>query len=347
MKKFNAFYFFATLFVAFMLIFASCTKEGPAGPAGKDGTNGIDGTDGVDGTTTCVECHSDNQVLFARENQWAASTHATGGNFERNDAECAACHTSQGFLERMANGTHEADGKVNNPNPPNCYTCHQIHSTYTPEDLAFTYAEPLQLWISGTDVDMGAGNLCANCHQPRIPDPLPVPGGDNVTIGSPYWGAHHGPQAAILVGGGGYEVGSGYSNSAHTVMVSDGCVTCHMAEPYGVQAGGHSMGMTYDYHGHEVINTAGCVECHTDEAALETKIEDTQANIEGLLTDLSSLLIAQGVLDSSYHAVPGEMSSDQAGGVMNFNMVREDGSFGVHNHAYAKKLLENSIESLQ
>ncbi len=338
------FYFVLTFIAAAMFAFVSCTKEGPQGPPGKDGEDGIDGQDG---TATCTECHDNSQVQFAKQIQWSASVHATGGNFERNDAECAACHTSQGFLQRMANGTHEADGKVVNPNPPNCYTCHNIHTTYTAEDYKFTYADPFNLWINGQPVDFGNGNLCANCHQPRIPDPLPVVGGEDVNITSPYWGAHYGTQAAILGGSGGYEVGGGYSNSLHTSAVTNACVTCHMADPYGVESGGHTMKMHYSYHGQERLNVAGCVSCHSDTDALTDLVETTQSEIGNLLGTLGTILLQQGLIDSTGRAVPGTMTADQAGAVMNYNMVRKDGSFGVHNFKYSKALIENSTSSLQ
>ncbi|MCF6319953.1 MAG: hypothetical protein L3J83_11895, partial [Proteobacteria bacterium] len=224
------------LVVVFMMgLIISCTKEGPAGKDGAPGKDGENGINGQDGTATCIQCHDNSQVAFAKQIQWEASVHATGGNFERNSAECAACHTSQGFLQRMANGTMEADGVVNNPNPVNCYSCHNIHSTYTTEDWNLTFAEPLNLWINGVEIDLGKGNLCANCHQPRVPDPLPEIGGDDVEITSPYWGAHYGTQSAILAGTGGFEIGDGYSNSAHTAVVTDGCVICHQAAAIGNQ----------------------------------------------------------------------------------------------------------------
>ncbi len=84
MKKVNLFYLLSAILFGAMLVFASCTKEGPAGADGADGADGEDGINGDDGTTTCVECHDDSQVMFAKSNQWSASIHATGGNFERN-----------------------------------------------------------------------------------------------------------------------------------------------------------------------------------------------------------------------------------------------------------------------
>ncbi|MCF8301751.1 MAG: hypothetical protein K9I94_00645 [Bacteroidales bacterium] len=344
MKRFNLLALMMAIFIGSAIIFAGCTKEGPQGPPGKDGEDGVDGEDGTAG---CIECHDDSQTIFAAENQWAASVHATGGNFERNGTDCAPCHTSQGFLEVIETGAMETEAPISNPNPQNCYTCHNIHDTYTPEDWSFTTSAPVEFWINGDGYDMGKSNVCAGCHQPRVPDPLPTPGqGGNVTINSPYWGPHHGPQAAMLVGTGGYEVGSGYDNSAHTNALENGCVTCHMAEPYGTQAGGHTMGMTYAYHGHGVVNKAGCTACHTDPDALDAKIESTKEDIDEKLAELRSKLLERGVLDSSDHVVPGEMSMDEAGGVFNYLYVMEDRSGGSHNFNYAFSLLNNSLESL-
>jgi len=334
-----------------MGIMTSCTKVGPAGPAGKDGTNGTNGTDGTDGTAGCIQCHDNSQVILAKSLQWEASVHATGGNFERNTTDCAPCHTSQGFLETVANtpagGTRPdtiAEAAIQNPAPQNCFTCHEIHSTYTPTDWTITTADPVKLFVNGQTVDFGKGNLCANCHQPRVPSPLPVVGGDSVTITSPYWGVHHGPQAGILGGTGGYTFGKTYTNSAHTTVVTDGCVTCHMATAYGTQAGGHQMGMTYLYHGHERINTTGCITCHP--SGIDAKIAATQSGVMDLMGQLKTALINKGVLNASDGIVTGKMSADVAGALMNYKMVEEDRSEGVHNADYVRELLQNSIDAI-
>jgi len=174
-----------------------------------------------------------------------------------------------------------------------------------------------------------------------------VEGKSDVTITSPYWGPHHGPQSNMLTGNGGYEIGSGYENSQHSSTIESGCIKCHLAEPYGVQAGGHTMNMTYAYHGHDVVNKAGCLGCHTNPDNLDTKIEDTKAVIDGLLGTLRGDLISMGVLDSSDHVVPGTMPSLSAGAVYNYLFVLEDRSGGSHNYAYAKKLLDNTIAAIQ
>ncbi len=336
-----------TSYLMFLLILSvglvtSCTKVGPAGPPGKDGTNG---TDGTDGTAGCIQCHDNSQVILAKSLQWEASVHATGGNFERNTKDCAPCHTSQGFLERIQTGADTTLATIVNPAPQNCFTCHEIHQTYTPADWTNTTTTPVKLWISGTTVDFGKGNLCANCHQPRIPSPLPVVGGDSITVPSPYWGVHHGPQAGILAGSGGYTFGKTYTNSEHTTEVTNGCVTCHMATAYGVQAGGHQMGMTYLYHGHEKINTAGCITCHP--SGLDAKIAATQSGVLDLMSQLKTALINKGVMTASGGIIKGKMSADVAGALMNYGFVEADRSEGVHNADYVRELLQNSIDALK
>jgi hypothetical protein len=352
MKKFNLFYFVATVFVAFMLILASCTKEGPAGPAGKDGTNGtngIDGQDGADGTTTCIECHSDNQVLFAKENQWAHSTHALGGNFERNTGECAVCHTSQGFLGNL-DGSYDytaAGAAINNPNPPNCYTCHKIHDTYTPADLAYTVTGAIELRnTGGSTFDFGSGSLCASCHQGRTVDPWPTPGGADIVVTNSRYGVHHGPQANTVTGMG--LEGFGASSDHPHKNIENACVKCHMADPFGAQAGGHTMNIAYDYHGATEVNHAGCISCHSDEGELATKTEELQAEIAGLLADLKALLDASGITaEGSDSSIPGTYPANVAAACLNYKAITEDRSLGVHNPTYIKRTLENSIDALQ
>ncbi|MCF8227325.1 MAG: hypothetical protein K9G58_06250 [Bacteroidales bacterium] len=343
MKNFKLLSLSTAMVFAAALIISGCTKEGPAG---------ADGKDGQDGTAGCVKCHDDSQMIFAASVQWEASTHATGGNFERNGTSCAPCHTSQGFVEVIETGAMETAEPINNPAPVNCYACHKIHETYTVEDWAFTTSEPVEFWINGAVADMGKGNLCASCHQSRVPDPMPVPGGGDVLVDNMRYGPHHGPQGNMLAGSGGYEVAGsmGYNNSLHTELIEDGCVTCHMATAYGTQAGGHTMGTSYIYHGHAVVNEAGCVECHEGDD-LETMIEESKNEIDNLLEDLKGLLIAQGALDSTGYVPVGDegitLSMDQVGGVFNYKFVLEDRSGGTHNMKYAKALLTNSIESLQ
>lgn len=323
------------LSISLAMMFASCTKEGPAGADGQDGANG---------TVECVKCHDNSQQIFEKSNQWASSGHAVNGNFERNGTDCAPCHTSQGFLEVLETGAQTCANDISNPNPPNCYTCHQIHSSYTEDDWNLTTTDPVKFWLNDVESDQGTANVCINCHQARVVDPFPdVNGTGTYTITSSRFGPHHGPQGILFAGTGGFEIGTGYTNSFHTDMIDNSCVSCHMQEAYGTQAGGHQMGMTYDYHGSQKISTTSCIKCHTDESALSLKIENSQNEIADLLDSLGTILIANGMLTSSGSVVTGDYTNIEAGIIYNYQYINEDRSLGIHNFNYAKTLLSNSI----
>jgi hypothetical protein len=343
MKKLITLLFIVPGLVLAMIVATSCTKEGAQGPKGEDGING------TDGTATCGQCHNDSQVLTAKINQWEHSTHAIGGNYERNGGECAICHTSQGFLGYNVDGSYdpEAEGAmISNPNPINCYTCHNIHSDYVVDDYAFTVTEAAELRnTGGTTFDFGYGNMCATCHQGRTVDPMPVVGGPDITFTTTRYGVHHGPQGNTVAGMGLFEPGS-YNAHAHS-NIENTCVTCHMAEPYGAQAGGHTFFMGYEYHGGIELNLAGCITCHTDEDNLLENTEELQTEIAGLLVDLKLLLDAAEITEEgSDSSIGGTYTPEVAGACLNYKAITEDRSLGVHNPTYIKKLLEGSIALL-
>ncbi len=343
---------------AILLIFAFIGCEGdigpvgpagPAGPAGPSGPAGLNGQDGQNGAENCVDCHGNNQLITAKMFQWENSIHALGGRYERNAARCAGCHTSQGFLDRIADGGTQATMDVVDPLPQNCYTCHQIHTTYTDADWAFTWSDPVTLWVGGATVDVGKGNQCVICHQPRVPSPAIPEVGETgmLEITSSRYGPHHGAQGAMFNGEGAYEIGDGYSNSSHTSLVADACITCHMAEVAdGRAAGGHTFRVESE---DGELNTNGCVQCHDDEDALVALVASTQAGIDELMTELGDKLIEIGILSSSNResSVRGTWDALQVGALWNYKYVLEDQSKGVHNAKYARTLLRNTIAALE
>lgn len=320
--------------------------QGPVGPTGPIGQTGPPGQDGQNGAENCVDCHGNNQLITAKMFQWENSIHYLGGHFERNDARCAGCHTSQGFLDRIATGGTQASEDVQDPLPQNCYTCHQIHQTYTEADWALTAEEPVTLWVGGETVDMGRGNQCVNCHQPRIPSPaLPAVGEEGmVEITSSRYGPHHGAQGAMFSGVGAYEIGDGYANSSHTGLVNNACITCHMAPVTGGrEAGGHTFRVESE---DGEINFNACSACHQEEGALANLVASTQEGIESLLNELGMKLQEIGIMTSSGRSIPGTYTSVQVGALWNYKYVEEDQSKGVHNANYARVLLENTIAAL-
>lgn len=319
---------------------------GPAGPAGAQGEKGEKGDPGEAGTAGCIQCHDVSTDVKAKVLQYQASTHFLGGNFERATSSCAECHTHEGFIEKMETGSVAAT--IANPTPVGCRTCHNLHKDYAPSDYQLTTTAPVTFLANESEsYDFGNSNLCANCHQPRVW--APEVGGPDVEISSSRYGPHHGPQSALLAGTGGYEVAGSlpYDNTAHTTMISDGCITCHMAAAYGTQAGAHTWKMAYDYHGNIEDNMAGCANCHG--SAEDFNINGAIDTFDNLAAQLEQLLIDKGVLTESGSAVSGQtVSADLAGALWNYRfLVLEDGSHGVHNPKYARAMLQNAIEAIQ
>jgi len=311
---------------------------------------GCEGPAGEDASETCSQCHNNTDVLSAKIAQASNSAHMSGETFARADADCAPCHTSQGFAEVMMTGEMETSAAISNPAPIGCKTCHKIHQNYDTTDYALITTDPVTLWANQETIDIGDGNLCASCHQPRIADPMPVVGGSNVSITSPYWGPHHGTQSAVIAGTTGYEISGTASYPSGNPHKSAGCNTCHMAEPYGNMAGGHTFSMTYESHGSETELVAGCNVCHS--SLEEFDYNDVMTDVESLLTDLETELVNAGIYDAATgrpdvsFGSSLDLTADEAGALYNYLMIHEDRSMGIHNPGYTKALLQNSIEAL-
>jgi hypothetical protein len=205
-----------------------------------------------------------------------------------------------------------------NNTPVDCRACHEIHTTYTGADFALRTTDPVAMIADDTQVyDAGNSNLCANCHQARR-----AAGGTEVT--STHYGAHHGPQANMLLSISGY--GVDIAASPHYFQVEDGCVSCHVVD------GDHSFEVSLD----------ACEGCHGDP---EGTIEEAQAEIMALLTELGDLLEDAGALHDG-HPTVSNLGEVVTGAVFNYMFVLEDYSYGVHNFFYAQSLLEQSIADL-
>jgi len=333
-----ALFIFAFAFTG--IIITSC--EGPEGDPGKDG---IDGTDGKDAASGCVDCHGPSTMLLSRTLQWAASQHAIGSSFERSTASCAGCHTSDGFREIIETGAAQPAGNIENPTGQNCRTCHTIHENYNDTDWQLTTVAPVKLAINGETVDFGMGNLCTNCHQPRVPSPMPVKGGPDVTIGNFRWGTHYGTQAVVLGATGAYEIegSTAYASTNAHKNVANGCVSCHMGKAFGTQAGGHTMKMVYN---ETSDNVAVCTDCH--EGITSFNFSNIKEEYEELFGELSDLLTEKGMIDDRPYPIAGKTySPDEAGVLLNWVIFKYDQSHMIHNPRYSRAVLKNSIEYLK
>lgn len=373
------------LFVsALAIITLSCTKEGPQGPAGARGTAGNDGKDGLNGVTgptgptganasvNCTQCHNNDMKLPAAQVQYEQSVHGAGERAFETGTSCAACHTNEGFNECIAAGTDNTAAAIVTPTQISCYTCHKIHKNYDITDLDLKTTAPVTLRTDPTiTIDLGKGNLCAKCHQPRSISVVGPTGTavnlytaantDSIYIKSNRFGPHHGPQSTLLAGkdkSGAFQiVGTAtYENGPHTT-ITNGCITCHMASPFGIIAGGHTMKVIYENEGSESINITGCVACHSGKTAAQmlTKVQATQTEVQTLMDELEAALVAKGWYDSTLDlwkipttgAKAIKVNVKEAKAMYNFKFIWEDRSLGVHNPTFAKALLQNSLEAVQ
>ena len=180
-----------------------------------------------------------------------------------------------------------------------------------------------------------------------------------ITAGSYRFGLHHGPQYNVVVGEGLYEFGTGYPAAENhiTDKTSDACVTCHMNVAYGTQAGGHTFNVAYDYHGSTVPNLpASCEECHIPDGGMDLgdKMDALQTDITALLTELGTALETAGVKEvganyivhTSNPTVIAPQTELMLAAFTNFQAITEDRSLGMHNPAYIRVLLANTISAV-
>jgi hypothetical protein len=331
------------LFAA-LVFFASCVKEGPAGAAGLDGADGADGKDGKDGNVTCLACHTSTALKNAQF-QYAKSTHKAGTNVEYagGRASCAACHSSEGFIEYHTTGTVAMD--ISMPSAITCETCHKLHTDFTFADYALRKSTPVTMRFDNTTVInlTGGANLCVNCHQSRTNEPNKVTPGATFRITSTHYGPHYGTQSNLLEGvgfaliPGAVEypaVGSGKHRQNAT------CLTCHMGTSNGKE-GGHT------WH----ANLSACNTCHTTPANFD--YNGNKTDYDAKLLQLQNLLVAKGIIAEDpldpghYVVVTGTYDMKLVQAFFNWKGLYYDHSHGAHNPAFARALLINSIAAAQ
>jgi hypothetical protein len=185
-----------------------------------------------------------------------------------------------------------------------------------------------------------------------------------VTASSSGFGPHHGPQADMLAGANAVTYGKSIPSSAHRDVVENACVTCHLQAtalnaPGHLNVGGHTFrpgwdGGTPNDPSDDVHLTAACVQCHGEITSFDFPrddydgdgvIEGVQTEVKGLLAKLGLLLPPVGQAKSSI-SIGTNWTRPQLRAAYNYQFVLEDGSFGIHNRAYAVGLLKASIADL-
>ena len=301
----------------------------------------------------CAQCHNSG-THHVKTAEWNNSMHAVATRDPSGDGRegCVGCHTGAGFTDKMKGAATMRTAYT----AINCQSCHESHGQTTPEKSAHLVrnAEAVKL-MDGTVVNgAGAGALCMNCHQSRR----------NAAVyaatepASARFGPHHGPQADMLAGANAFTYSMIIPSSAHGVAVEDTCVTCHMqavdaADPALTHVGGHTFKPSWESaKGAKVELVGACQKCHGERITTfnfplldydgDGVIDGVQTEVQHLLDKLSALLPPAGKPKSEL-TIDTTWTRAQLEAAYNWQFVKEDGSLGVHNMAYAVGLLKASI----
>lgn len=294
----------------------------------------------------CGRCHEQ----FA---QWQKSRHSDPlafGHAEISPAligNCYKCHYTEGFIQaskarsfdryRFPFGTEVPHDTPN----VGCDVCHDPHRQSSDNPVGIR---------TGT-----AANLCVTCHEKKWQNATYSAEAD--TIGNGYHWADY----------------SAYRESGNPHHNSKGCVLCHMAtdikdaDRYGVAlVGHHSMRMrdvgsdgdpgTED----DILNIAVCQKCHQGLTTFDRNGVQSENRLK--VRHLGELLKAEnhGFMPPFQ---PGKCATCHRGSnlpfinddeeqrlkraYLNYSLVLNDRSFGIHNPGYIRRLLDDSIAAVE
>jgi hypothetical protein len=325
-------------------------------------------------TGDCNQCHDDpTHHIYGTE--WYASSHAVTTRIPSGAGRdyCVGCHTSTGFINRIASGLPTTFPPADTSySALGCQACHEPHGITTPTNNPHLLRILSNVTMpDGTVVtNAGEGALCIQCHHNRDGSVTAIladyPVGSNDWAGGSSFGPHDGPQGDMFEGVNAYTYGLAIPSSAHRNSVSNSCVGCHMqtiasTDPGLYLSGGHTWEMSYMATNAgiatKVEQTAVCAQCHGQIASFDFPIQDNNGVIQGvqtstqqLLNQLSTLLpnasgVNDGLVKTSL-SVKTNWTQQQLEAAYNWEFVSSDGSLGVHNYPYASGLLKASIANL-
>ena len=331
----------------------------------------------------CAVCH-DAGTHHVFPAQWDASGHdatefdgrgfhgghAAGAFVASTDRNgCSPCHSGAGYIQWVkegrpvdANGLPAATAVRPEATNISCAVCHDPHDATNIFQLRLAETQ----LGDGTPITFekyGTGAQCMECHRSRRDA---VSYASDVKNQSSHYGAHHGPQADMLIGANAPDYGINFPSSPHSVAGGNACVDCHMAGEAAVDAnsnpilvGGHSFNMN-DAEGND--NVEVCNNCHGNvgESFANKKYyinsnadldgdgiaQGLQVEVRGLMDTLKAFLpkidgVVSITLAADSNLTPAIM---RAGYV--YMWVDEDRSFGIHNPAFTVAILKAAIEEL-
>lgn len=304
----------------------------------------------------CAQCH-DSEPYHVKGQEWNNSLHAIAVRTPTGEGRgaCVRCHGGYGFVDYV-------DGKPQNQQRLDyeaitCAVCHDPHGQDNPSMLRTV--GPVTLMDNVTTISNGGkGQLCMNCHMTRRDAVSYV----ETAAANAQFGPHYGAQTDMLMGVNAITYGKQIPSSAHREVVADSCVACHLQEvsashPAFGKAGGHTFrpgwdGGTPTDPADDIHLTGACVQCHGNIDTFNLKRQDYDGDgvINGVQTEVKNLLARLARLlppiGQPTVTVAAGYTRQQLRAAYNYQFVYYDGSYGVHNVAYAVGLLKASIADL-
>ncbi|MBW2306254.1 MAG: hypothetical protein JRG73_04895 [Deltaproteobacteria bacterium] len=329
--------------------------------------------------SSCGVCHNEGTHHIKNEQfRFGPHSRLVSGT---NQEGCTKCHTVQGFIQETIKGGSPV--VPNAPEPQTCVACHDPHSRDNPHHLRAYGSATLP---NGFVIEeAGAGAICINCHNSRRDASDPAAIFNRAPHGSPQGDMLAGSNAMEIPGetytnsfhSGPEFIGFFFSDEGS--RENDTCVTCHMAsaEQFADQTGTynrlgeHSFKIATFVDGQRIENLDACNLCHSLTTFNRRARGDFDGNgaVEGIQTEVSGLLailrsaieqsLGGGHFDESHGRIhffdpasteeePIEVQPTDAQYIAAYNyfFVLNDGSFGIHNTAYAVQVLQSSYRLL-
>jgi hypothetical protein len=283
----------------------------------------LEGRELVLRSDVCATCH-DAPPRYVHVQQWRASRMA------RSDAApitrtgaCAACHTTAGFLERVAGRSPRVHSSDSEPTGISCAACHAPHDSHRGARLLRSIPDPSASQGDPTPLDPRSA-LCVKCHAPTADETQP-----SASSGVLWQGSVRVPTAA----GDGWEVVR--APSAHR-SVPGGCIGCHGATPGGTVE--HSFR----------VDKGTCKQCHAASVSQQQSAaqRSLQERARALAQRLEQACAVTGRATSEpAHAAPGRVvcrAPRLRRAMYELYLVLEDPAASAHNAALARSLLEDA-----
>ncbi len=252
------------------------------------------------------------------------------------DAElCGKCHegTHHPYMEEWELSAHagadaSAGGLVaTNPSCAECHIAQSFERWVTTGESGYIASDPQPITCQACHtahsndnpgqlrLPLGQNVICAKCHNAEGA----LPG---ETVHHATWEVFNGTL------GFGYS-GEEYENSTHTTaLATEACVACHVfSSPYVSEAVPAKTGHTFE------PRIEACQQCH--EGATDFDINGVQTEIQGLITQLQAEIDAAGTAQ--------ETTTSYLNAKFVLEAMISEGSLGVHNTDYSRKLLEDAL----